>query len=927
MRRTATWAAMTALVALVALGSGCKGPADADVVASARVMIDKEDANGAILHLKSALQSNPQSAEARYLLGRALFMNGNAAGAVVELQRAASLKFNDELVLPWLAKAMTVAGQSKQVIDLYGKTTLATPAATAELKAAVAAAHATLGQMAACEAELDAALAADRSNVSARLQLARLTAGKGATDEALAQVDALLRDKPRLREAWLHKAQLLWISKHDIEGGKKAFEQALAIDPRYMEAHAGLAAMLLQQRDIPAFKARAGEMRKVGPGRFETLYFAGQASLLDGDFKGARSISQQLMQVAPNNLRVLQLAAAVEINSGSPMVAETHLRKVLAASPELADARRLLATAHLRSGEPDKALVVLKPLTDGAKPGFEELALAAEAYVMAGDLANAESLFRRAVQLNPAAIHLRTALALTQVAKGKAEAEAGIRTLEAISVEDPKSTLADMALINVRLRRGEAAAGLKAIDRLQEKLPDSPLPHHLRGQTLMRAGDKAGARKSFEQALAKDQSYFSATSSLATLDMADKRLDDARQRFQAVLSREPKNARALVALALLLNSTGSKPAEVAELLERAVKENPGEAAARLAQIDFLLGRHDTKAAIAAAEAAIASIPNDLNLLNALGRAQIAAGNMRQAVATFTTVATNRPNSVQAHLKLADAYLAINDQDNATRVLKRALEIAPDSVVARRSLVMVAVSRKRFDEALAIARQLQRDRPNESVGWQLQSDIHAIQKNWPAAIAAMRDSIQRAPSPEAAMRMVELFAAADRIPDADAFVSAWLKDHPRDSQVPFQLGAALLAKQDHAKAEAKFREVLTLTPEQPAALNNVAWLMVQQGKPGATAFAERALKVAPDQPQYMDTLALALAAEGNLAKAIEWQRKAVASAPADPNYGLGLSRLLIKAGDKALARQELERLKKLGPGFPNQAAVTELLRTL
>ena len=43
-----------------------------------------------------------------------------------------------------------------------------------------------------------------------------------------------------------------------------------------------------------------------------------------------------------------------------------------------------------------------------------------------------------------------------------------------------------------------------------------------------------------------------------------------------------------------------------------------------------------------------------------------------------------------------------------------------------------------------------------------------------------------------------------------------------------------------------------------ALNNVAWLMAQQKKPGALPLAEKANKLMPDQPALMDTLAYVLA---------------------------------------------------------------------
>lgn len=910
---------------MVALIAGCGNPTEADLLSTAKSALDKKDPAAAVVQLKSVLQRNPDSGEARFLLGRALFEGDDAVAAVIELERAHSLKVQQELVLPWLAKAMVVAGQAKKMIDLYGNVALASPKATAELKAAVAAGYVMLGQMDNCEAALKASLAADPRNVSARLQMARLTAGKSAIDDALAQVQALLQDEPQVREARLLQAQLLWISKRDFDGGKRAFEAALAIDPRYPAAYSGLATLLFEQHDLAAFRARVAEMRKALPDRLETRYFEAQVAMLDLDYRSARASIQQLLKAAPNNVRVLQLAAALELTEGTALSAEIYLKKLLEIAPESATARRMLAQVYLKASEPDKALAALRPLIEGNQAGASELALVAEAHLQSGDLARAEDYFKRAANLDPKALGVRTALALTQIAKGNAEA--GFADLEVLSATDQSSTYVDLALVAARLRRDEIGPALKALDRLQEKMPGKALPHQLRGTLLVRRGDPVNARKSFDQALAIDPNNFAAISALVSLDTADKRPEDARKRFAALLEREPKNQRAMVAMALLMSATGGKPAEVAELLSKAVLTNPSDPAARIAQIDFLLARHDTKAASAAAQAGVADMPGDMSMLDALGRVQMASGDIRQAIASFGKVAVALPGSARAQIRLAEGFMAAKDFDSAVKPLKRALELSPDSLAARKALVVVAVSRKRFDEGLAIARQLQKDRPNDSIGWQLQSDIHAVQRDWTGAIATMRESVKRAPSTDAAIRLVELYMAAHRKAEADAFVAAWQKDHPQDARLPFHMGASLLLQREFAQSEIRFREVLVMRPDDAMALNNVAWLMVQQNKPGASALAERALRAAPDQANIMDTMALALAAEGETGKAIEWQRKAVSQAPNEAAYRLGLARLLIKGGDKVQAREELEKLSKLGAAFAGQGEVTELLKRL
>jgi cytochrome c-type biogenesis protein CcmH/NrfG len=59
-----------------------------ELVASAKTKLDKEDSKGAVIQLKGALQQNPQLAEARFLLGKALLAEGKVGEAMVELEKA-----------------------------------------------------------------------------------------------------------------------------------------------------------------------------------------------------------------------------------------------------------------------------------------------------------------------------------------------------------------------------------------------------------------------------------------------------------------------------------------------------------------------------------------------------------------------------------------------------------------------------------------------------------------------------------------------------------------------------------------------------------------------------------------------------------------------------------------------------------------------
>ena len=96
---------------------------------------------------------------------------------------------------------------------------------------------------------------------------------------------------------------------------------------------------------------------------------------------------------------------------------------------------------------------------------------------------------------------------------------------------------------------------------------------------------------------------------------------------------------------------------------------------------------------------------------------------------------------------------------------------------------------------------------------------------------------------------------------------------------------------------------------------------------ATALAEKANEAAPNQPAFMDTLAVLLSDKNEHARALELQKRVVALQPQVPLFKFNLARIHIKAGEKAQARPLLDELSALGDKFNRQAEVDELKKGL
>ena len=913
-----------AAIAVACLLQACGGPSDAELLASAKTYLDKKQPKAAIIQLKSALQNNPKSGEARYLLGKALLDSGDAVAAGVELRKAADARYNEVLVAPALAKALLAQGEDRKLTDSYGALVLKDAAAQADLKTTLALAHARLGQGELAEKALADALVAAPQHTPAQLMQARLAAEKQNFAAALALLEEVIAREPTNADAWLFKAELQQFGSADKAAALASYRKAAELRNELMAAHQGIVVLLVEARDTDGANAHVAQLKKTLPNQPVTKLLDAQMAFLRKDYAATRELTTPLLQLAPNNAMLLQLAGAAEFHLRALPQAENLLAQAVKVAPGLPMARQLLAQTYLRTGLPEKALETLAPAIEAPQPRAEMLTLAGEAYLQTGDVRRAEQMFTRATKLNPEQPRARTALALGQIGKGNAAG--GLSELESVSAADPGVT-ADLALISAHLRRNDLDKALKAIDALERKQPQSAQAANLRGRVLMLRNDSAGARKNFEAALVIDAVYFPAITSLAALDLAEKKPDAARKRFADLLVVDPKNYRAMLAVASLVARTGGSPQEVTTQIEAAVKAAPAESAPRLALVDHHLASRNAKAALAAAQDATVALPTSRDLMNALGRAQLAGGDFQQAVTSFNKLAAMQPHSPQAALGLADAYQGLKNFDDAEKSLKRALEITPDLLVAQRGLIGMLASDGRYGEALAIARQAQKQRPTEAAGYQFEGDIELQRRNWDLAIAAHRTALQKGKSAEAAIRLHAALLTAGKADEADRFATGWQKDSAQDPIFRFYLGDLALTKKDWPLAEARYLDVLKLQPDNVLALNNVAWLMVKQAKPGALALAERANAAAPGQAPLLDTLALALAAENQLPRALEMQQKTVARWPDDPALRLNLARFYLKSNDKAQARVELEKLSQLGKKFADQAEVAELLKSV
>jgi putative PEP-CTERM system TPR-repeat lipoprotein len=923
-RPTSPFASLAVAAVTALLLAGC-GDNPESLLSSAKDYMAKNDYKAATIQIKNVLQKQPDSAEARLLLGTALLAGGDPGAAEIELRKARELKQPDDKVIPKLARALLQQGQNKKLIDEFGATQLATAPAIAELQTSLASAYGAERNAGAAREALNKALAAEPQNPTALLLQARQKLAERDVDGALAQADALVERDPKNADAWRFKADVLQFVKNDPDGALAAYRKAIEAQPGDGRGYFGSIGLLTRQAKFDEAGKDLAELKKLLPKHPETIYLDAQLAYVKRDLTTARQLVQELLRIAPSNPRALELAGGIDLQRNALLTAEEYLSKAVQAEPGLQMARRWLVSAYLRSGQPAKAQTTISSLVNDQTTDPALLALAGEVQLMNGDPARAEAFFARASKLDPKDGAKRTALALAQMAGGRMDA--GLERLQDIAATDT-GTSADMALISAHMRRGEMDKALQAIDGLEKKTPNVPVTGQLRGRILLAKNDLSGARKSFEASLVHNPNYFPSIASLATVDLAEKKPEQARKRFEELLAREPKNSRAMLALAeMQARQPGDNKKQVSDLLTRAIAAEPTEVAPRVMLVDYLLQQNDATQALSIAQTGIGVLPDNPMMLDAVGRAQLAAGDLNQGTTTLARAAGLQPKVPAPLLRLADAQMLAKNPAAAEQSLRRALDLQPNLLDAQRRLIGLRLEQGRVQDAVALARTVQGQRPKEYIGFMLEGDARMSGKDVDGAVAAYQSGLKAAASPELVVRLYSVLRTAGKTAEADRQAAAWQQRQPKDVVVPLYLADIAMSDKRYADAEKIYQGVIAQQPNNAIAYNNLAWVTAQQNKDGALAYAEKANELAPDQAPFMDTWAMLLADKKDFQKAIELQTKVLGLQAENPVFKLNMAKIYAKANQKAQARQLLDDLAKLGDKFTGQPEVEKLRATL
>lgn len=913
-------AGLTAALILAAALAGCGKASTASLRAEARQYQQKGEFSAALIKLKNAVESAPNDGETRYQLAAVYIDTGDAVSAEKEIRMALKFGYAADAAMPVLGRALVLQGQFQKALD---ETEQAAARNGAALLCVRADTYLALGKRDEARQLYDRVLQTQPKYAAALIGLGRLAYLARDADAARNYAELALAAAPRNTDALLFKGDLQR-AQNQPDQALATYDQVLAINPEHRSAHVEKAYLTIAQGKFEAAQLELDAARKIAPGSVLVAYTQALLDFSQGKNAAAQESMLKVLRVAPEHMPSVLLAGAVSLNLGSLHQAEHHLRHYLEKNPDSLYARKMLASTLLRSRHAPDALTVLAPALKDPQQDVQLLALTGESYMQARDFNKAAEYFEKASTLDPKAANLRTSLALSKLGKGD-QAQA-VSDLQLATKLDAKSPQAGMTLVRTELSLKHFENAYAAVLALEQAQPGNAAVQDLKGLVYVGKQDAAQARASFAKALALQPSYFPAAANLAQLDLGEKNPDGAWQHLQGFLDKNKTSVEAMTALASLAASE-RKMEDATQWLERASAVDPQAIAPAVNLLAQYLRAGQNQKALSLARKLQVTHPDNPDLLDLLGKSQLANGEQDNALDTYKKLALALPRSAHAQMQVAALQLLSKNPAAAEDYVKTALAMQPDFPAAQLALAELYVRKGSNELALMVAGRLQRQYPKAAAGFQLEGDVLMGQRKAAQALPFYEQALGFSKTSELAIKTANALRAAGRQEEAGKRLAHWMQQHPDDVRVQLYKAETLLADKQYKLAAGQLEATLKQYPKNVVALNNLALAYQQSRDARAQQVAEEAYLLASDQPVIMDTLGWILVEQGDTARGLAILQKASAQAPRARDIRYHVAMGLYKAGDKAAARKELEVLVSGNMQFAQADEARALLKQL
>lgn len=327
-----------------------------------------------------------------------------------------------------------------------------------------------------------------------------------------------------------------------------------------------------------------------------------------------------------------------------------------------------------------------------------------------------------------------------------------------------------------------------------------------------------------------------------------------------------------------------------------ISTEPGNMGARLIRTASLMGLGDRTKAKGELEAMIKAAPNSNDAQFQLGYINYTEGNYKEAEQIFGRLRSNAPSDIRGMVGIVESEVAMKNYSGAAQLVEKELEKDPNRLDLRLSLATVLARAGQYEDAIKQFQVLTSKNPKSSDYEAKLAEVYRMKGDFNSAIDHFRKASALAPNDVAPLIRV-----------------------------------AILLDSVGRRSEAKpiYEQVIRLQPDNPMALNNLAFIKAEEGTDldQALSYAQRAKQKVPQDPNISDTLGWIYIKKNLSDDAVRLFRELVTKNPTNATYRYHLAMALFQKGDRPSAKQECQGALKSNPSKEEQLKIKELIAKL
>ena len=690
-------------------------------------------------------------------------------------------------------------------------------------------------------------------------------------------------------------------------------------------------------------------------------YDLSQAYLKVGDSNDAFQELSRTVELAPDNYRahtdLANLLDTVRNPDGSPVEetlkqAKTHLDILREKQPNTPETHQAWANYDAAQNNFAAAIQEMQQAI-AADPNRSESYLLLAIFQLRADLPEqAEANFKKATEVDPKAMNAQLALGgFYQTRNRLPEAEQQFK--RAIDVE-PKNPAPRAAYVRLLMQEGKKADIESFLRQTKSDLSNNPEGYRMLGDFYFATGDLDKATNEYTSLNHDHPKDLQVKKNYIQLLILKNRLEEATKLDNEILKANAKDVDGLVykgqiqirrndpsgAIDSLQNALRTDAENAVAHFQlgnafaeqhnenraesewrEAVRIRPNMTDAQRSLAGVELRRGDVDAVLQTAQQIIKAEPASPDGFILKGIAELARQKYSDAQQDAEQAALRAPQSSAPLIQLGNIQLAQKHYADAEKFYQQALDKDPSSTEGLSGLMNTYLAQKQSDKAIAAAYAQIAKSPNNSKFYDLLGTaLFNGKKDLPGADANLRKAIQLDKNNvDALEKLGKVQVQEGSVDQALALYQQSIKDNPREVGFYILCGELYESKKNWDQAKSLYQQALAISPDNPLASNNLAYVILEQGGnvDVAMGMAQTARRGMPDSPNAADTLGWAYYQKGIYQSAISQFQEALRLTEkrggpddADLHYHLGLA--YQKTNQTALARQQLEKAVKLSP---------------